>query len=239
MPTLRKMIDSGELDAASPLAKQVGEHVQDPVGSTKDMFEDLGNARLEYDMKKEAAKRQLAPAKAVISHVEQLHELAPDEEEGYDPNMVDPNTGMPMAPPPGQMAPPMGGKPPMAGMPAVPGKPQPMPGPGGKASYPGAGPKVPGAVVPGQMGKPGAVPPARGAMPGQPQPGAAKPPAAGPKKAAPKKGASGREVKVHVSAKAMQAGQGYSIQSNATRLESIVGQEQLRTMSVPEDKNRK
>ena len=104
---------------------------QDPLGETHNLFQNLGQKQMEYEMEKENARRSLAPVKAVLQHVTQMHQLdppmmmSPDEAMGYQ----DPNNPVP----PGQMMP--------GGMGV-------MPPPGG-----GGGGKVPPnmAQTPGQM----------------------------------------------------------------------------------------
>lgn len=100
-------------------AQHVANHVQDPLGATHQMFQQLGQKQLEYEMEKENARRTLAPVKSVIDHVTNLHQLdprmpmSPDEAMGYqDPNNPQ-QPGMP-----GQAMP---GQPPVAGMTPPPG----------------------------------------------------------------------------------------------------------------------
>ena len=199
--TLRSMIDGpyplAGIKGASPMAKQVSEHVQDPVGATKEGFEELNEKQLEYELAKQNMARQLAPVKSVIQHVENTHGLNEDEEMGYqDPNMMDPNMPPNMQQQPGMM---------QQNNPAM------------NKTGPGFGPKLNAPstwkmATPQPMGK---------MQPGQPQSGAGFPskaptgrmgPQAQPQNAAPKKpaakktgGATGRAVKVHVSAGAAPA----------------------------------
>lgn len=202
--TIRSMIDSdyplagiaGAVEKpapgrkASPAAEHVAQHLEDPVGATKEGFEELADKQLQYDLAKENMKRKLAPVEAVIQHVKQTHGLdenqngIPDEEEGYqDPNQMQPGTVNRM-PPQGMNKP--GVPPNMAQRPGM----MQQNRPGANVNVPGAGPAI--AVKPGMqqpVGKPT----------GQFNPPAARPPA--PKKVMQKKpGADkGRSIKVHVS----------------------------------------
>lgn len=195
--TLRQMVDGdlAGIRAASPAAKNVAETIQDPVGTTKEGFEDLQQKQLEYELAKQNMKRQLAGPQAVIDHVKQTHGLdenqngIPDDQEmGYqDPNM------------PGNMQ-------------QMPGKMQ-QNFPAANKNVPGAGPGLAQPSKP-MVGKPGmpmmnqpGMPP-RGpspiAQPGMQNPaakptGQTNPPAKGGKPPA-KKEDSGRGIKVHVSA---------------------------------------
>lgn len=78
MATIRDLLDGKELNfAASPLAKHVSSHLQDPVGATKDQFGKLQKARLNYDMAREETQRDLAPVQSLITHLSQMHGLDP------------------------------------------------------------------------------------------------------------------------------------------------------------------
>lgn len=109
MPTIRELLDGKELSfAASPLAKHVSTHMQDPVGATKDQFGKLQDAKLKYDLAREETQRNLAPVQSVITHLSQMHGLQPDMPTpalgGGQPNSmggVDPND--PNAPPPEEL----------------------------------------------------------------------------------------------------------------------------------------
>ena len=98
--------------AAKNAAEHVANHIQDPLGSTQETFQQLGQKQLEYEQQKENARRTLAPVKAVLQHVTQLHQLEPEDEAmGYqDPNNPQPqqpNFAQPSAPgaaPKGNMA---------------------------------------------------------------------------------------------------------------------------------------
>jgi len=78
MPTIRELIDGRDLLAASPLAKHVSDHMQDPVGATKEQFGKLQDAKLKYDLAREETQRNLAPVQSVITHLSQMHGLQPD-----------------------------------------------------------------------------------------------------------------------------------------------------------------
>lgn len=91
--TLRQMIDNvtAAKNAASPAALQVSKTIQDPVGTTKEGFEDLQQKKLEYEMAKSNMQRTLLPVQSVIQHVNQTHGIAPnpaDASMGYQ-NMDD------------------------------------------------------------------------------------------------------------------------------------------------------
>ena len=76
---------------ASPIAQHVSNHMQDPVGSTKEGFEGLQQAKLQYDQQRETMQRNLAPVQSVINHVSQMHNLQPNQDQmTQDPN----NPGM-------------------------------------------------------------------------------------------------------------------------------------------------
>lgn len=158
------------------LATHVSNHLQDPIGTTKEGFDELQQKKLEYDMAKENMSRELAPVQSVIDHVSQMHDLnkngIPDElEDPNDPNapmqkgnsMMQGDQGM------GYHGPNNAGQP--GGMPQnmqqQPGRMQ-QGAPGKAVSYPGAGPKIPGA--PAQQAKPEA-PAAKAAPKGQMRPG--------------------------------------------------------------------
>lgn len=173
---------------AGAAANHVANHVQDPLGSTHTMFQNLGQKQLEYEMEKENARRSLAPVKAVLQHVDQLHQLTPqmpgmmnpDEAMGYqDPNNPMGNNQPNMAGMPGQMPGQAGGQGP--GMPPKPG--------GLNTKNPAAGGG--GSMMPGAM--PGADPKAGGAKP--PKAGGAKPPGGGEGGEPGAKGAAGKKGK--------------------------------------------
>lgn len=89
---------SGSSSKSSPLAKHISERMQDPVGATKDDFGALSEAKLNYDMAREKTQRNLAPVQAVITHLSQMHNLDPNQPPmpgGMDPNdpMADQNGG--------------------------------------------------------------------------------------------------------------------------------------------------
>ena len=77
MPTIRDLVEGRDLQFASPLAEHVSKHTSDPVGATKDTFNKLSKAKMEYDLARQEAARNLAPVQTVIDHVSQLHGLKP------------------------------------------------------------------------------------------------------------------------------------------------------------------
>lgn len=202
MPTLRKMIDNGSLAAASPMATHVAKNVQDPLGETKEGFEDLAQKKSDYEVAKEGMRRNLLPVRSVIDHVNQMHQLdgVPNPNDPMDPDNPDLEQGM--MPPnnmqqsPGQMGP-SAGKPGMM-----------------SPSQPGTGPRltpqkpmVPGAVPGKAAGPQESVRPPKMGMPkpGQARPGtAAGNPSAKPKAAG--KQQSKVEVKVHATGKMPRRG---------------------------------
>lgn len=202
MPTLRKMIDEGQIAAASPLATHVSKHVTDPIGETKEGFEDLAQKQADYNVAKENMRRNLMPVQSVLDHVNQMHELEgmpPDPNMMQDPNNPDLEQGLPnnMQQKPGKMGP-SAGKPGMAG-PSQPGT--------GPRLQPNKPPVVPGSV-PGQSARPQEA--VRPGKMGMPQPGQARPAQVAGNPGAKKPGAAGKgkpqskvEVKVHASRKKM------------------------------------
>jgi|HubBroStandDraft_5_1064220.scaffolds.fasta_scaffold00774_13 hypothetical protein len=123
MPTLRQMVDGRTLEtvkAASPAAKHVANHVQDPFGATKDGVDDLNKARMEYEVQKNNMRTQLAPVEAVVQGIKNMHQLdgpgdgspldmSPNNPANQPPQMLDQN-GMVMGQPNlGQMTAPQGG----------------------------------------------------------------------------------------------------------------------------------
>jgi hypothetical protein len=84
MPNLREMIDNRTICAGapkvskpSPVAQHVASHVQDPVGATKDTFSKLTQKKMEYDMAREEAQRNLAPVQSTLTHISQMHGIQP------------------------------------------------------------------------------------------------------------------------------------------------------------------
>lgn len=123
MPTLRQMVDGRTLEtvkAASPAAKHVADHVQDPFGATKDGMDDLNKSRMEYEVQKNKMRTQLAPVEAVVQGIKNMHQLdgpgdgspldmSPNNPANQPPQMLDQN-GMVMGQPNlGQMTAPQGG----------------------------------------------------------------------------------------------------------------------------------
>ena len=82
MPNLRDMMDGTTICAGapvaskpSPVAQQVAGTIKDPVGATKQDFQDLSEKRLEYDKARSQAQMNLAPVQSVIDHASMLHGL--------------------------------------------------------------------------------------------------------------------------------------------------------------------
>jgi len=119
MPTLRQIVDGKTLECQaakpSPAAKHVAEHVQDPFNKTKDSFDDLNQARMDYETKKQNMRMQLAPVQQVVQGIKNMHQLdgpgdgspldmSPNNPANMQPQidpatgqpMVDPNTGLPL-----------------------------------------------------------------------------------------------------------------------------------------------
>lgn len=260
MPNLRDMLDANTIYAGppvaknpSPAAKHVTDHMDDPMGSTKEGFTDLTQKKLQYDTARENMQRQLSMPQAVINHVSQVHGLQPNtgmmNEQGTpgmgnpdDPNAQTDDQGnplpqgaqggmpgsMPGAAPtgtPGMMPKPVGtnSRPPLAGQPGQ------APGPAQSAMPPKLGVPSPG--------KQGMTP--KGSPMGQPKV-AAKPAGAG--KAMPKAPGSGavqnrakkaqdnsaRQIKVHVTASSGNE----ILQGSSQNIHSHSGMETLRSGSV-------
>src|SRR3954464_1650435 len=111
MTNIRDLVDGRDLSFASPLAKHVGSHMQDPVGATKENYGKLQEAKLKYDMAREETQRGLIPVQGVITHLSQMHGLDPNmptpgmgmgTDPNMDPNMMDPNMMDPNDPAAGQ-----------------------------------------------------------------------------------------------------------------------------------------
>lgn len=198
-------------DNPSPVAKNmaehVGNHVQDPLGSTKDMFDDLQQKNLAYEQSKDEARRQLLPVKQVIQHVEQTHNLNPDEQMGW----TDPNTGQPIqnGMPPGlapQAGSPMGPLAQQPGMNKAPIPPNMAQTPGAmntnrpsQAGFaPGVAPAQQQQVRPGKMGQP-TPGQSNGTGPGNPS---NEDPKTGTARPANKARNGGKKVTVHVQGRA-------------------------------------
>src|ERR1019366_4531695 len=75
MHTILDIFALNEIKAASPAATHVGKHVQDPFGTTKDGFDKVHKAKMDYELAKQNLITQVAPAKAVIDRVSQIHNL--------------------------------------------------------------------------------------------------------------------------------------------------------------------
>ena len=119
MQTILDLLALGELKAATEGAKKVGTHVQDPFGSTKDLFDDVHKKKMEYELAKQNLIHETSGTKAVLDKVSQIHNLdqAPvsmhtqpmqpmpnpmDTQQGFvpdptnDPLAVDPAMGQPV-----------------------------------------------------------------------------------------------------------------------------------------------
>jgi hypothetical protein len=123
----------------SPVAQHVADHMQDPLGATKDGFQDMQQKKLEYDMSREKMQRNLAPVQSVIDMASQLHGLT-----------IPPGGMMPGTPAMGQGQPGAQDNPEMDedGNPLPPGQ-----SGQGQPSGPGAliGKPMPGQGIPGNM----------------------------------------------------------------------------------------
>lgn len=219
--TLRRMIDHGQIAAASPLAQHVAQHLEDPLGSTKEDFEDLTKKRLDYEVAKENARRKLLPVQSVLDHVNQVHQLdgIPNPADPDDPDNPDMEQGA-------------------TALPGVPGNMQQVPGrqqmnkPAGMTpTRPGVGPRVPLAnprgprvpgSVPGQSARPTEA--VRPPKMGMPQPGQARPgqvagnPSARPKpKAKTAAGKPGQKIKVEVHSSARKFVRRNSLEAGVAR----------------------
>jgi hypothetical protein len=76
MPTILDLLALNDLKAAaSPGAKHVGSQVQDPFGQTKDMFDKVHKAKMDYELSKQNLITQTAPTRAVLDRVSQIHQL--------------------------------------------------------------------------------------------------------------------------------------------------------------------
>ena len=76
MANLRQMVDGRTLEfAASPAAKHVAEHIQDPFGKTKDGMDDLNEARMNYEVQKQKMRMNLAPVEHVVQGIKNMHQL--------------------------------------------------------------------------------------------------------------------------------------------------------------------
>lgn len=202
--------DNDDTKQADPkgMATHISKHMTDPLEETKEGFEGLTNAKLNYEMEKEKMRRQLLPVQSVIQHVNQLHQL----QDQYGTTPVDPNQNQ---------DPNMGYQEERQG---VPPNMQQQPGmmqqsnPNRNSSYPGAGPKIPT--------------PPMGAQPGQPQSkGTAPKPPGGKPSPGGKSGSSnaakkpGKGIEVHVKAATMAAPGASNTLANA------IGAEKVRQMS--------
>lgn len=96
--TTTPVVSKAPKGKASPIAQHVSNHMQDPVGATKEGFEGLTNAKLQYDQQREAMQRNLAPVQSVINHVSQMHQLVPNQDQNMMPGASPDNTGVPGVP---------------------------------------------------------------------------------------------------------------------------------------------
>jgi hypothetical protein len=102
----------GSDSSLSPAAAHITSHLSDPLGATKKGFQQLTQAKLEYDQQRENMQRELAMPQAVINHLSQIHGIMPGQPAGQTPTpgmtqnqppgQIDPNTGQPMQAQPGQ-----------------------------------------------------------------------------------------------------------------------------------------
>jgi hypothetical protein len=223
VPNLRSMIDGTCIFAAapkaskpSPAAQHTANMIQDPLGTTKDDFEDLQQKKLEYDTARANMQMKLIGPQAVLDHVNKTHGMNndnPDVDEFGNP--INPNDPMTT----GQQAPALPGK----GMPGMPGQSQTgtrgMPGtkkppmPAGMPGTPGMAPSM-GQKRPPQMGMPQPGAPTTNGMP-QPKGSAPAKPAT---KTAPAGKGKDKQIKVHVTASDSSV-----IQGGSSNLESQLG----------------
>lgn len=98
------MMDGRALTAAapvaskpSPVAKHVSSHVQDPMGATKEGFEDMQTKKLQYDQSREKMQRSLTPVQSVIDMASQLHGLTVGNNQTPMPGSPAMGQGMPGA----------------------------------------------------------------------------------------------------------------------------------------------
>lgn len=110
MPTLRQIVDGRTLLAQSPVAKKpsadpldtsrppgksspagdhVATHIQDPYGATKDQLDELNQAKMDYELKKQNAVMKLRPVEQVVQGIKNMHRL--DTPDGSAPAL---GTGM-------------------------------------------------------------------------------------------------------------------------------------------------
>lgn len=206
----------------SPMANHIANHMQDPLGATKEGYQNLTQKKLEYDQAREDMQRNLAPVKSVMDHVSQIHGIQPGAPAGQIPTpgmtpgqpQIDPMTGQPMAGGPGQDPnnPGQNDNPELDEF----GNPVNMGQTTGKMNQnrpsmaghqPGVAPGPQQSVVPGKMGmprpggmqqtnKPAAKPKGAGGMPGAKGPG--DPKVAGKNNKA--QSNSSRQIKIHVAA---------------------------------------
>lgn len=236
---------------ASPMADHVSKHLQDPVGSTKDQFNKLQEAKSNYDMTREETQRQLSPVQAVINHVSSIHNLQPNSGVaplGGDPNNPmasdDPNAGQvdengnPLPPSqnpagangPGTVPVNMGqtvGKMNQSRPSLVGNQPGVSPGPQQSVVPPKAGVPKPGGAQNMQYNKTAAPPKGNRSMPGAKGPGDPKVQNKNQKSQA----NSGRAIKVHVSAGALIDASHIPLIEASSTIKSHMGMETLRTVS--------
>lgn len=184
MPNLRDMLDEKAIYAGapksskpSPTATKVAETLQDPVGATKDKFQKLNEAKLNYDQLRHETLMEHIPTLSVIKHIAQTHGVMPNVgtpqlDQGQmnppmaqnpdDPNQVD-EEGNPLDPTQGPLANPGMLRPSQAGF------------------QPGVAPGPQESVRPGKLGmaKPGGKPASNSPTPKGAKPAVKKPGAAG------------------------------------------------------------
>ena len=102
MPNLRDIIDDKVICAAAPraskpssVAQHVASHIQDPLGSTKQDFQDLSEKKLAYDQSRAQAQMNLAPVQSVLDHASQLHGLTIPRSAGMMPGTPGMDLGQP------------------------------------------------------------------------------------------------------------------------------------------------
>ena len=98
--------NGGSKKSMSPAAQHITNHLSDPMGATKEGFQDLTQKKLQYDQARESMQRELTAPQAVIDHLSQMHGLIPGTTgmpptpglgtatPGQDPNMMPGQGGM-------------------------------------------------------------------------------------------------------------------------------------------------
>lgn len=216
--------------ANSPAAQHVLDHLSDPMGATKEGFQQLTNAKLQYDQQRENMQRELAMPQSVINHLSQIHGIMPGQPAGQmptpgmtpgqQPGQIDPATGQPMGMDPNDPNNPgQNDDPDMDPMTGNPGNMSQTPGqmnqsrPSIAGHQPGVAPGPAQNVVPGKMGmpKPGAQSMQHGKQAAPPKGNKSLPGAKGPgdpkvaNKTKKAQGQSSRAIKINVAASANNA----------------------------------